>query len=95
MMYVKHVPVGDHESIYEAISVTNITFETAQWKCPDGENPGDRDFGFFLITPEGKHLQFTRGEVFVMNAEGQTIQRYKLLEIAGYDAFDLPVNFDG
>lgn len=95
MMYVKHVPVDDHENIYEAVKVTNITFNAAQRACPDGKKPSVSAFGFFLATPEGKHLQFTKGEVFVMNAEGQTIQRYTIAGFDGYDATDLPVNLDG
>ena len=95
MMYVKYVPTDGHENIYEAISITNIAFDAAQRDCPEGKKPGACDFGFFLTTPEGKHLQFTRGEIFVMNAKGQTIQRYRGYSFDEPDPMLLPINLDG
>ncbi|KKK51033.1 hypothetical protein LCGC14_3119010, partial [marine sediment metagenome] len=78
MMYVKHVPTDDHENIYEATRVTNITREAAQRALPKKAVLGEEDSGFFFTTPEGRYLQLTHGEVFVMNEAGRTIQRYRL-----------------
>ncbi|KKM74807.1 hypothetical protein LCGC14_1396700 [marine sediment metagenome] len=78
MMYIKHVPTDDHENIYEATRVTNIAKKAAQRILPEKAVLGKRNFGFFFTTPEGKYLQLTHGEVFVMNEAGKTIQQYRL-----------------